>query len=87
MASGLPFPEGPIVIADGSALVVEIGAERVTRVASDSAGSTVAGTGCGLDGAAICRMARLTSAIPTASAGTTTRTACPRPTLHLSFNA
>src|SRR5262245_43399341 len=31
IAEGLGFPEGPVVMADGSVIVVEIHAERVTR--------------------------------------------------------
>ena len=32
MATGLGFPEGPVVLPDGSVLVVEIAAGRLTRV-------------------------------------------------------
>ncbi|RAH97469.1 gluconolaconase [Acuticoccus sediminis] len=53
LATGLRFPEGPVVMADGSVLVVEIGAGRVTRIAGDGTRSTVAETGGGPNGAAI----------------------------------
>ena len=32
IASGLRFPEGPVALADGSVLLVEIAAGRITRV-------------------------------------------------------
>ena len=35
LADGLAFPEGPVALADGSVLVVEIRAGRLTRVAAD----------------------------------------------------
>lgn len=41
MAEGLFFPEGPVALADGSVLVVEIGACQITRVAADGATRTV----------------------------------------------
>ncbi|MEY2925818.1 MAG: hypothetical protein RL367_295, partial [Pseudomonadota bacterium] len=31
IAEGLGFPEGPVVMADGSVIVVEIAGQRVTR--------------------------------------------------------
>jgi len=42
IASGLRFPEGPLALDDGSVLVVEIAAERLTRVGSD--GSVTVGS-------------------------------------------
>jgi gluconolactonase len=53
IASGLRFPEGPVVLADGSILVVEIAAGRLTRVAPDGSKTTVAETGGGPNGAAM----------------------------------
>lgn len=53
LAEGLEFPEGPVALADGSVLLVEIAAGRVTRVAPDGAKSIVARPGGGPNGAAI----------------------------------
>ena len=53
IASGLEFPEGPIAIADGSVLVVEIKRGTLTRVRPDGAVEVVAETGGGPNGAAI----------------------------------
>ncbi len=53
LASGLAFPEGPVWMPDGSVLLVEIQAGRVTRIGSDGAKSTVAAPGGGPNGAAI----------------------------------
>lgn len=44
LASGLRFPEGPIALADGSVLVVEIEGGALTRVGTDG---TVTPTHCG----------------------------------------
>lgn len=53
IASGLEFPEGPIALADGSLLVVEIAAGRLTRIRPDGAAQVVATPGGGPNGAAI----------------------------------
>ena len=53
LADGLEFPEGPIAMADGSVLVVEIVGGRLTRVAADGTKTTVAEVGDGPNGAAI----------------------------------
>jgi gluconolactonase len=53
LAEGLAFPEGPVVMADGSIVVVEIQAGRLTRVEPDGRKSIVAETGGGPNGAAI----------------------------------
>lgn len=50
---GLAFPEGPVALSDGSVLVVEIAAGRLTRVLPDGTHRTVAETGGGPNGAAI----------------------------------
>ena len=50
---GLRFPEGPIAMADGSVLVVEIEGARLTRVMPDGGKQTVAELGGGPNGAAI----------------------------------
>lgn len=42
VADGLAFPEGPVALADGSVLLVEVRGPRVTRVTSDGARETVA---------------------------------------------
>jgi len=53
VAEGLRFPEGPVVLPDGSVVVVEIEAGRVTRVATDGSTTVVAETGGGPNGAAL----------------------------------
>src|SRR5262249_32885315 len=53
IASGLQFPEGPIALADGSVLVVEIKRGPLSRVRPDGVVSVVAHTGGGPNGAAL----------------------------------
>ena len=53
LASGLRFPEGPVAMSDGSVLVVEIEAGRITRVLPDGRTETVAIPGGGPNGLAI----------------------------------
>jgi gluconolactonase len=53
VTSGLRFPEGPIAMADGSVLVVEIEGATLTRVSPDGAKQIVAELGGGPNGAAI----------------------------------
>jgi len=53
IASGLRFPEGPIAMPDGSVILVEIEAGRLTRIAPDGTKQTVAEPGGGPNGAAI----------------------------------
>jgi gluconolactonase len=53
LATGLQFPEGPVVLPDGSVAVVEIQGKRVTRVDQDGNKETIAETGGGPNGAAI----------------------------------
>jgi len=52
-AEGLAFPEGPVALPDGSVVVVEIQAGRITRIATDGVHSVVAETGGGPNGAAV----------------------------------
>ena len=52
IATELAFPEGPIALPDGSILLVEIQAGRLTRV-HDGVKETVAELGGGPNGAAI----------------------------------
>lgn len=52
MAEGLAFPEGPIAMPDGSVILVEIAAGRLTRVKPDGSTEVVAETGGGPNGAA-----------------------------------
>ena len=53
VTEGLRFPEGPIWMEDGSVIVVEIAAGRLTRVRPNGAKETVANLGGGPNGAAI----------------------------------
>ncbi len=53
LASGLRFPEGPIVLADGSVLLVEIERATLTRIDRDGAQEVVAFLGAAPNGAAI----------------------------------
>ena len=53
LASGLQFPEGPVAMADGSVVVVEIGRGTITRVADDGDTQVVAEVGDAPNGAAI----------------------------------
>ena len=52
-AKGLAFPEGPIALADGSVLVVEVRGETLTRCLPDGSRTVVAELGGGPNGAAI----------------------------------
>lgn len=53
VTDGLRFPEAPVAMDDGSVIVTEIAAGRITRVAPDGSKSTVAETGGGPNGLAI----------------------------------
>ncbi|MBM3490336.1 MAG: SMP-30/gluconolactonase/LRE family protein [Alphaproteobacteria bacterium] len=53
IAAGLRFPEGPVALADGSVLLVEVAGGRLVRVAGDGGKSVVAELGGGANGAAI----------------------------------
>lgn len=53
VAENLAFPEGPVVTADGSVIVVEIKAGRVTRVRRDGRSEAVATPGGGPNGLAV----------------------------------
>ena len=53
ITDGLRFPEGPIAMKDGSVIVVEIAAGRLTKVAQDGSKAVVAETGGGPNGAAM----------------------------------
>ncbi|OZI70950.1 SMP-30/gluconolactonase/LRE family protein [Bordetella genomosp. 12] len=53
IATGLAFPEGPIAEADGSVLLVEIQAQRLTRVHADGRLQRVAQLAGGPNGAAV----------------------------------
>jgi gluconolactonase len=53
IASGLRFPEGPVAMADGSFLVVEIARGTLSRVLPDGEVRVVADLGGGPNGAAI----------------------------------
>ncbi len=53
LASGLRFPEGPVAMADGSVVLVEIERGTLTRVAPDGTVSVIVHLGAGPNGAAI----------------------------------
>ena len=53
VATGLRFPEGPVAMDDGSVIVVEIAAGRITRVKQDGRTQSVAKPGGGPNGLAI----------------------------------
>jgi gluconolactonase len=53
LANGLLFPEGPTWLGDGSLIVVEIAAGRLTRIEPDGSCRTVAELGGGPNGAAM----------------------------------
>lgn len=53
ITAGLRFPEGPVAMPDGSVVLVEIAAGRLTRVAPDGTKTTVSEVGAGPNGAAI----------------------------------
>jgi gluconolactonase len=53
LADGLVFPEGPVAMPDGSVIVVEIHAGRLTRIGPDGRKAIVAVTGGGPNGAAV----------------------------------
>ena len=50
VASGLRFPEGPVAMADGSVIVVEIEQGRITRVRPDGSSQVIATPGGGPNG-------------------------------------
>jgi gluconolactonase len=53
VAEGLRFPEGPIAMADGSVVLVEIERKALTRISPDGKVTTIADLGGGPNGAAI----------------------------------
>jgi gluconolactonase len=53
VTDGLRFPEGPIAMADGSVVLVEIARQTLTRVRPDGAKEIIAELGGGPNGAAI----------------------------------
>lgn len=53
LAEGLRFPEGPVAMADGSVVLVEIAAQRLTRIGPDGTKRVVATPGGGPNGIAV----------------------------------
>ena len=53
VATGLKFPEGPVAMDDGSIILVEIAAGKITRVKQDGKTQTIAKPGGGPNGLAI----------------------------------
>ena len=53
LASGLRFPEGPTVLADGSLVVTELIGKKLTRISPDGETSTLAELGGSPNGCAV----------------------------------
>ena len=53
VADGLRFPEGPVIMPDGSVILVEIASGRITRIGPDGTKTTVAEPGGGPNGLAL----------------------------------
>src|SRR5262249_1778990 len=53
LAEGLAFPEGPVAMPDGSVVVAEMMAGRLSRVSGDGRVSVLANLGGGPNGAAL----------------------------------
>ena len=53
ITDGLRFPEGPVVMPDGSVIVTEIEQGKITRVKPDGSKETVTTTGGGPNGLAL----------------------------------
>src|SRR5579872_4991987 len=53
VTENLAFPEGPVVCDDGSVLVVEIAAGRITRITKDGRHHLISALGGGPNGAAV----------------------------------
>jgi gluconolactonase len=53
VTQGLMFPEGPVAMADGSVILVEVAGKRLTRVRPDGTKEIVAVLGGGPNGAAV----------------------------------
>ena len=53
LAAGLKFPEGPVALNDGSVVLVECAAGRITRIKPDGTTKVVAQTGAAPNGLAI----------------------------------
>src|SRR3982751_5352535 len=53
VADGLRFPEGPVAMPDGSIILVEIKAGRITRISAEGAKHVVATPGGGPNGLAM----------------------------------
>jgi len=53
ISDSLEYPEGPVYMADGSVLLVDIKAQTLVKVAADGTKTVVANTGGGPNGLAI----------------------------------
>ncbi|MBI3672326.1 MAG: SMP-30/gluconolactonase/LRE family protein, partial [Rhizobiales bacterium] len=53
IAEGLLFPEGPVWLADGSLIIVEVAGACVSRIAADGRKSVIAKPGGSPNGAAL----------------------------------
>jgi len=59
LATGLAFPESPVILADGSVVVSEMAAGRIARVQANGVVETVANTGGGPNGVGLLPDGRL----------------------------
>ena len=64
LATGLEFPEGPVVMPDGSIVLVEIRGRRLTRVWPDGRKEVVAEMPGGPNGAALAEVGEPEAATP-----------------------
>ena len=53
LCAGLRFPEGPVVMPDGSVIVTEIAGQSLVRIQSDGSSAVLAKLGGGPNGAAL----------------------------------
>lgn len=79
VCDGLEFPEGPVALADGAVVVVEVKGQRLTRISPDGRKAVLARTGGGAD--------MRDAWIAGSGAGRLYKTRWPRPGLRLNFNA
>src|SRR4051812_23378985 len=79
LTAGLEFPEGPVVLPDGSVVVCEIQGQRITRVDKDGNKETIAEPGGGPNGAQLGPDGKLYVCNNGAAMGSSTWAASPSP--------